>query len=119
MIELFDANIQSTVENIKTKEIPRRVVLEVGIGGSSSPFLNGQNIEDYKDAHLIRTDIFTGEESEEERKYKAEKFGGFAGSGKSGMVNQPNHHIILKQVNLLKAMTQHPGVTLQEPIKKL
>ena len=81
MIELFDANIQSTVENIKTKEIPRRVVLEVGIGGSSSPFLNGQNIEDYKDAHLIRTDIFTGEESEEERKYKAEKFGGFAGSG--------------------------------------
>lgn len=65
----------------ETKEKPSKTVLEIGAGGSSSPYLNDANIEHYRNAHIIRADLWRGSESETQRKDLERKFGGFGGSG--------------------------------------
>ena len=63
------------------REKPRQVILEIGAGGSQSPYLNDDNIARYGDAHLIRTDLYSGSESDISRRNLEQKFGGFGASG--------------------------------------
>ncbi len=59
----------------------RFVSLEIGPGGSLSPWLSDKNIEAYKDAHIIRVDLNSGTESREERDRLNKEVDGFGGSG--------------------------------------
>lgn len=64
----------------KEKE-PGFISLEIGAGGSLSPFLRPENIKRYKSAHLMRVDLFEGGHSDEELLELHQKYGGFGGSG--------------------------------------
>lgn len=75
------------VRDVKVGEIkevierPRRVVLEIGAGGSGSPYLNDANIRHYSNAYLIRVDLRQGDEDEVQIRDLTERFGGAGESG--------------------------------------
>lgn len=79
-IEIFDSGAEKEQRESKEKE-KKFISLEIGAGGSRSPLLNEENIENYERAHIIRTELWAGNESEEERKEMEKKYGGFGGSG--------------------------------------
>jgi len=79
-IEIFDSGAKREQRESKEKN-GGFISLEIGAGGSQSLFLNDENVKNYKEAHIIRTDLWVGNESEEERKEMERKYGGFGGSG--------------------------------------
>lgn len=79
-IEMFGSGAKREQLESKEKE-GEYICLEIGAGCSRSPLLNEENIENYEGAHIIRSELWVGNESREERNKMEIKYGGFGGSG--------------------------------------